>query len=160
MELTVQRLFRMPRISLCAYSLQPYLTNYISSWRFGVWCRCSYISYFLWWFWTPNSLCFLHINRCWKKNYAQLEKEALALNFGVKKFHRYLYRYNFILINDHKSLVTIMGQKKGIPFLAAACLQRWAILLSAYDCNIQYKSTTNHSNADGLSRLPLPHFLT
>ena len=52
-----------------------------------------------------------------------------------------------------------MGPKKGIPSLAAARLQRWAILLSAYDYTIQYKSTTNHGNADGLSRLPLPSIL-
>ena len=94
-----------------------------------------------------------------EKNYAQLEKEALALIFGVKRFHRYLYGCNFTLITDHKPLVTIMGPKKGIPSLAAACLQRWAILLSAYDYTIQYKSTTNHGNADGLSRLPLPSTL-
>ena len=59
-----------------------------------------------------------------EKNYAQLEKEALALIFGVKKFHRYIYRRNFTLITDHKPLVTIMGPKKGIPSLAAARLQR------------------------------------
>ena len=94
-----------------------------------------------------------------EKNYAQLEKEALALIFGVKMFHRYLYGRNFTLITDHKPLVTIMGPKKGIPSLAAARLQRWAILLSAYEYTIQYKSTTNHGNADGLSRLPLPSTL-
>ena len=47
-----------------------------------------------------------------------------------------------------------MGPKKGIPSLAAARLQRWAILLSDY--SICYKSTMDHCNADGLSRLPLP----
>ena len=49
-----------------------------------------------------------------------------------------------------------MGPKKGIPSLAAARLQKRAILLSAYDYNIYYKSNTEHGNADGLSRLPLP----
>ena len=51
--------------------------------------------------------------------------------------------------------MTILGPKKGIPSLAAARLQRWAILLSAYNYEIEFKSTHEHSNADGLSRLPL-----
>ena len=74
----------------------------------------------------------------------------------MKKFHQYLYGRKFTLITDHKPLTTILGPKKGIPSLAAACLQRWAILLSAYDYIIRYKSTHDHCNADGLSRLPLP----
>ena len=91
-----------------------------------------------------------------ERNYAQLEKEALSLIFGVKKFHRFLYGRKFILITDHKPLVTILGPKKSIPPLAAARLQRWAVLLSAYQYDIRYKATSDHSNADGLSRLPLP----
>ena len=91
-----------------------------------------------------------------EKNYAQLEKEALSLVFGVKKYHQYLYGRKFTLITDHQPLSTILGLKKGIPSLAAARLQRWAILLSAYEYVIKYKSTHAHSNADGLSRLPMP----
>ena len=90
-----------------------------------------------------------------EKNYAQLETEALSLIYGVKKFHQYLYGRKFNLITDHKPLTAILGPKKGIPSLAAACLQRWAILLSAYDY-IVFKPTQAHCNADGLSRLPLP----
>ena len=90
-----------------------------------------------------------------EKNYAQLEKEALSLVFGVKKFHQYLYGRKFTLVTDYKPLTTILGPKKGIPSLAPARLQHWAILLSAYDYTVKYKSTLDHSNADGLSRLPL-----
>lgn len=89
-------------------------------------------------------------------NYVQLEKEALSLIFGVKKYHRYLYGQKITLITDHKPFTTILGPKKGIPSLAAARLQCWAIILSAYNYNICYKSTAEHGNADGLSRLPLP----
>ena len=52
-------------------------------------------------------------------------------------------------------MTTILGPKTRVPFLAAACLQRWALLLSAYCYKIEFKPITHHSNADGLSRLPL-----
>jgi hypothetical protein len=93
-------------------------------------------------------------------NYAHLEKEALSLIFAVKKFHRYLYGRKFTLITDHKPLTTILGPKKGIPSLAVARLKRWAMVLSAYNYDIQYKNIADHSNADGLSRLPLSSILS
>eukprot|EP00731_Ephydatia_muelleri_P017950 Em0010g1048a len=90
-----------------------------------------------------------------ERHYAQLEKEALALIFGIKKFHQYLYGRKFTLVTDHKPLTTILGPKKGIPVVAASRLQRWAMLLAAYTYDIQYRSTHENGNADGLSRLPL-----
>lgn len=40
--------------------------------------------------------------------------------------------------------------------MAAASLQRWALLLAAHDYTIKYRQAVDHSNTDGLSRLPLP----
>ena len=40
--------------------------------------------------------------------------------------------------------------------MAAARLQRWALLLAGYQYDIYYRDTKSHGNADALSRLPLP----
>ena len=58
-----------------------------------------------------------------ESGYAQIEKEALSLIFGVKKFHMYLYGKSFILVTDHRPLVMLFGAKTRIPTLAAARMQ-------------------------------------
>ena len=90
-----------------------------------------------------------------EQNYPQIEKEALSLIYGIKEFHAYLYGRKFTLVTDHKPLLTVLGPKNGIPPMAAARLQRWALLLSAYNYSIEFKPMQQHANADGLSRLPL-----
>ncbi len=40
--------------------------------------------------------------------------------------------------------------------MASARIQRWALLLSAYDYSISYKAGKDNTDADALSRLPLP----
>lgn len=86
--------------------------------------------------------------------YAQLDREALAIIYAVKKFHKYIYGRNFTLVTDHAPLTVLFGEKKGIPVLAAARMQRWAIILSAYDYNIIHRKGTDLVEADALSRLP------
>ena len=90
-----------------------------------------------------------------ERNYAQIEREALALIFGVCKFHQYLYGRTLTLQTDHKPLMTILGPKTGIPTLAAARMQRWALTLSAYSFNIEYRKASENANADAMSRLPV-----
>lgn len=85
--------------------------------------------------------------------YSQIEKEALAIIFGVQKFFQYLYCKKFLLFTDHKPLLAIFNPKKGIPIFAANRLQRWAHILSAFDYDIQYVKSSNNY-ADFLSRLP------
>ena len=90
-----------------------------------------------------------------ERNYAQIEKEALSIIFGVKKFHVYLYSRELVLVTDHKPLLSLLGSKSGIPTLLAARMQRWALLLAAYQYDIEYRSTAKPANADCMSRLPL-----
>ena len=51
--------------------------------------------------------------------------------------------------------MTIFHSNKGIPETTSIRLQRWAIILSAYDYEVKYQPSTQHGNADGLSRLPV-----
>lgn len=90
-----------------------------------------------------------------EKNYSQIEKEALGLVLGVMKFHEYLFGHKFTLITGHKPLLKILGPKTGVPPLAAARMQRWALILAAYTYEIQYKPSKQHGNADALSPLPI-----
>ena len=72
----------------------------------------------------------------------------------MKKFHKFVYGRHFTLVTDHKPLMIIMGSKSGLPPLAAARLQRWAILLKGYQYDLAFQPTGQHSNADALLRLP------
>lgn len=92
-----------------------------------------------------------------EKNYSQIEKEALAIIFAVKKFHKFIFGRKFTMQTDHKPLLTIFGGKKGIPIYTANRLQRWAIILLAYNFNIQYINTESFAYADFLSRLITQH---
>lgn len=66
-----------------------------------------------------------------EKEYSQLEKEGLAVVFAVKCFHQYLFGRPFSIFTDHKPLMGLFSELKGIPPLASARIQRWALTLSA-----------------------------
>ncbi|KAJ8042549.1 hypothetical protein HOLleu_13634 [Holothuria leucospilota] len=85
-----------------------------------------------------------------------VEKEGLACVFGVTKFHQYLYGQQFTLVSDHKPLMSLFNEKKGIPQMASGRIQRWALTLSAYDYKIKYREGKLNFGADALSRLPTP----
>ena len=44
-----------------------------------------------------------------KKN-TQLDREALAIVFGVTKFRKYLVGYHFMLLTDHKPIIHPFGE--------------------------------------------------
>jgi hypothetical protein len=94
-----------------------------------------------------------------ERRYAQLDKEGLAIVFGVKRFHQYLLGRSFKIYSDHKPLQHLFSEERAIPPMASARIQRWALTLSAYDYSIMYKPGKDHANADLLSRLPLPESL-
>ena len=94
-----------------------------------------------------------------EKNYSQLDKEALAIIFGVKKFHHYLYGRRFTILSDHKPLKYLFDYNRSIPAMASARIQRWALTLSAYQYEMGNKPGSEHANTDVFSRLPLAEAL-
>ena len=89
-----------------------------------------------------------------ERNYAHIEKEGLAVVYAVKKLHQYIYGRKFEVVTDHKPLLGLLGEHKPVSTTAAARVQRWALLLSAYDYKLTYRRGEENANADALSRLP------
>ena len=91
-----------------------------------------------------------------ERKYSQLEKEGLSIVFGLKCFHRFLYGREFCIVTDHKPLLGLFGESRPVPNMASACIQRWALLLGAYNHSLIYKPGKAHNNAGSLSRMPGP----
>lgn len=89
-----------------------------------------------------------------QRNYSTIDREALAIFFGVKKFQHYLIGRKFLLQTDHKPLTSIFGDKHGIPTMAASRLQRWSTYLASFTFDIEYIVGKSNVNADFLSRMP------
>jgi transposase InsO family protein len=71
-----------------------------------------------------------------EKNYSNIEREALAVIFGIKRFHQYLAGRPFIIQSDHAPLRFIFDNTKPINERISARLQRWGLILKAYDFTI------------------------
>jgi hypothetical protein len=91
-----------------------------------------------------------------EQNYPQIEKEALAIIFTLKKYHKYIYGRKFTLYTDHKPLTSIFSPTRKVPSMARARIQRWALILAAYQYDLKFRKCVNNIPADVLSRLPLP----
>lgn len=103
---------------------------------------------------------FLHVSRRLtpaESRYSQIELEALAIVWSVTKFHKYIFGRRFLLYTDHRPLLALFGSNKGIPMHVANRIQRWAIILMAYDFEMQYIRTEDFGHADILSRLIADH---
>ena len=84
-----------------------------------------------------------------QQNYAQIEKETLALVFGCTKFHQYIYGRKVHVETDHKPLQSIFSK----PLQnAPARLQRFLLQLQKYDLDVKWKPGKELFIADTLSR--------
>uniref|UniRef100_A0A5S6QYG5 RNA-directed DNA polymerase n=1 Tax=Trichuris muris TaxID=70415 RepID=A0A5S6QYG5_TRIMR len=89
-----------------------------------------------------------------ERNYAQIDKEALSIIAGIKKFHNHIYGRPFEVKTNHKPLLGLLGKSAQTPTGLSPRMTRWSIMLSAYDYNLVYVPGKQIGNADALSRLP------
>ena len=68
-------------------------------------------------------------------NYAQIEKEMLAMSYSCDKFHHYIYGKQVEVATDYRPLEAIM--KKPIA-KAPPRLQRMMLKLQRYTFNVSY----------------------
>jgi len=90
-----------------------------------------------------------------ERNYSVVQRECLAIVFGLKQFRHYLLGKSFRLYTDHAPLQWLAEQKmEGMLF-------RWALAMQEYSFKIVYRKGSANTNADALSRLPsIPCALT
>lgn len=92
-----------------------------------------------------------------ERGYAQIEKECLAILFGMEKFHQYTYGRKVVVHSDHKPLETITKK----PLLSAPKrLQRMLLRLQKYDIEVVFVPGRFMLVADTLSRAYLPECAT
>ena len=91
-----------------------------------------------------------------EKKYAVVEKEALAVSFGIKKFQQCLYGRRFCLVTDNRALSLILNPERELPSLVTARMQRYALQLAAYAYEVELRKSESMGIADTLSRMPLP----
>lgn len=89
-----------------------------------------------------------------EKRYATIENEALAIVYGVKRFHEYLCGCPFILKTDHKLLQHILGTTRDMNKITNVRIVRRGMILSEYTYSIEYIEGKNNVVADALSKLP------
>ena len=87
-----------------------------------------------------------------ENNYAQNEKEMLAIAYGLTKFHQYNYGKKVTVITDHKPLVSIVTKPIG---KAPKRLQNLLLKTQIYNYEDIYKPGKELHYADELSRAPI-----
>ena len=90
-----------------------------------------------------------------ERNYSQIEREALAIVWAIRRFHRFLFARVFILCTDHKPLEMIFDPYKSLSEVVSNRIQRWGMFLTSYRYTVEFRPTGKHANADMCSRFPL-----
>ena len=79
-------------------------------------------------------------------NYSVIQRECLAVVYGIRQFRHYLLGRSFQLWTDHKPLQWLSEQRM------EGMLCRWALALQEYNFTVEYRKGSHNDNADALSR--------
>lgn len=88
-----------------------------------------------------------------ESNYSNIEREMLAVVFGLERFRYYVYGRKVNIESDHRPLESIV--KKRISS-APPRLQRMLLKVQPYDFELHYRPGKDIPVADALSRAPIP----
>ena len=88
-----------------------------------------------------------------ESNYSNIERECLAVLYGIQRFHHYLFGKHFIVITDHQPLEMIFLKPNKC---ASPRLRRMIIRTHGYNFTIKYRKGETMILADTLSRAPNP----
>ena len=80
--------------------------------------------------------------------YSTIEKECLALVWGVQKFQQYIYGKSFNVETDHQPLAYMQKAK-----IMNSRIMRWALALQPYSIHIVAIKGSENIGADYLSRV-------
>ena len=86
-------------------------------------------------------------------NYSNIEKEALATVWSMKRAQKFLLGKRFLLKSRHKPLEFFFNPRKELPRVTSSRVLRWAIKIMAFDFDIIYIKGNTIPHVDALSRL-------
>ena len=83
-----------------------------------------------------------------ERAYSAMERECLAIVWGIKKFLTYIHGTHFIIQTDHKPL-TFLNESK----FANSRIMRWTLFLQNHRFTVESIKGSQNVGADYLSRL-------
>ena len=86
-----------------------------------------------------------------EKKYGVTELETLGLVWAVRYFRPYLLGHKTTVFTDHSACLSLLNHPRPSGKLA-----RWALTIQEMDLLIKHRSGKSNTNADALSRNPVP----
>ena len=103
--------------------------------------------------WRPISFASRYLNAA-EKNYSTNELEMLAVVWGAEYFRNYVLGRKFLIVTDHKALVSLLNGNNKKNKTMFSRLTRWLDRLIPFDFQVEHKPGAKIGLADYLSRHP------